>query len=75
MPLLTLVPELRLPDDGGQYPRVGDDHHDQRDEVDGDEEEHGERGDEPRVAAEGYALLEVGRARRRLRVPNDGLEK
>ena len=70
---LTL-PEVRLLDDGPQYPGVGDDHDDERDEVDGDQEEEGEGGDGAGVGAEGHALLGGGVPGGRVGVPDENLK-
>ncbi len=77
--------ELRLLlDYGAQDPGVGDDHDEQREEVDGDQEEEGEGDDGPGVGAEGDALLGGGgvavaavlcRRGSRARVPDEDLRQ
>ena len=72
--MFTLSKIWWLLDDGPQDPGVGEHHDDERDEVDGDQEEQSEGGDGARVRTEGHTLLGMWMVRLWPGVPHESLE-
>jgi len=73
VPVLVVAKVRLLAHDGGENAAVGEDHDGQRDEVDGEQEAEREAGDGRGVRAESDALLVLGLAGSRPRVPHEGL--
>ena len=72
--MILRTSEIRLFYDGAEDPGVRDNHDEERDEVDGDEEEEGEGRHCPGVGTERDALLHRGTLGRWTSIPHENLK-